>query len=112
MQDNRNNRNKAVRWLSRGSQRWAQTKWRFGVILSVLITAAIVYVAVPGTAQAGTSDWVKVKYGLATHTTPSISKCVLSVGAAGGVGFGFGGPFGFLAGVLGGGLNCAINQIR
>jgi hypothetical protein len=73
-----------------------------GVLLNVLIT--------PAPAQAACSSFEK-EYGLACDTNPHVRKCVLNISGAGAVGFGFGGPLGFLAGITGAGVSCVVDAI-
>lgn len=100
----------SVNWVLKGSERWTKISWRVGTIFMALITAALVFVAVPASAQASCTD-AEARNHMTCETNPKVSKCVLSVASAGVVGGVFGGPFGFLAGVVGGGVNCAIQTI-
>ena len=79
----------------------------FGLFLSIFIGA--------GTANAdcgsGQLAELKQEYGLACNTHPKVKKCVLNLGGAGAVGFGFGGPLGYLAGVSGAAVSCVIDGV-
>lgn len=102
--------NTAVAWVRHGSDRWAKIRWRMGILLMALVTAALVFVAVPASAKASCTD-TEVRNHMTCETNPKVSKCVLSIASAGAVGGLFGGPLGFLAGVIGGAANCAIQSI-
>lgn len=99
-----------ISWIGKGSERWKKMGWRMVVIAQAFIVSALVFVAVPASAQASCTD-TELRNHMTCETNPKVSKCVLSVGAAGGVGFIFGGPLGFLAGVVGAGVSCAIDTI-
>jgi hypothetical protein len=78
----------------------------FGIALGVLLSIVVT----PAPAQASCTDFEK-EYGLACDTNPQVRKCVLNISGAGIVGFGFGGPLGFLAGITGAGVSCVVDAV-
>jgi hypothetical protein len=97
-------------WVKHGPARWEKTRWRVGVIVMVFVTTVLTYLAIPATAHAACTDAEKRNH-MTCSTDPAVSKCVLSIAAAGGIGGLFGGPLGFLAGVATASVNCAIQTI-
>lgn len=75
----------------------------FGVVLALLMPA-------PAASAAGCTDTERRNH-MTCETNPKVSKCVLGIGGAGAVGFAFGGPMGFLGGIAGGIVGCAVDQI-
>jgi hypothetical protein len=96
----------------RRERRWSNKPLRgaiaaFGVVLGVLLSL----VMTPGVASASACTDAEARNHMTCHTPPSVSRCVLNVAGAGAVGAAFGGPLGFLAGVAGGLVGCAVSAV-
>lgn len=96
---------------ARRERRWGNKSLRSALAVIGFLSVTLWGLVIPG-ASASNCTWVEAKYHLACSTDPAISKAVLGTASAGAVGFAFGGPFGFLAGVTGGILNSLISTIH